>query len=55
VKTIQVIHHAGAVPLTRRPSEIRVVDEGIISEYEGGLMTGRMIAKFDPSAHPNLQ
>jgi hypothetical protein len=26
----------------------------IIPEYEGGLMTGRMIAKFYPAAHPNL-
>ena len=30
-------------------------DEVIIPEYEGGLMTGRMIAKFYPDAHPNLQ
>ena len=29
-------------------------DEVIIPEYEGGLMTGRMIAKFYPDAHPNL-
>jgi voltage-gated potassium channel len=30
-------------------------DEVIIPEYEGGLMTGRMIAKFYPGAHPNLE
>ncbi len=30
-------------------------DEVIIPEYEGGLMTGRMIAKFYPDAHPNLE
>ena len=30
-------------------------DEVIIPEYEGGLMTGRMIAKFYPAAHSNLQ
>lgn len=30
-------------------------DEVIIPEYEGGLMTGRMIAKFYPSSHPNLE
>src|ERR1700677_1356294 len=29
--------------------------EVIIPEYEGGLMTGRMIAKFYPAAHPNLE
>ncbi len=29
-------------------------DEVIIPEYEGGIMTGRMIAKFYPGAHPNL-
>jgi voltage-gated potassium channel len=29
-------------------------DEVIIPEYEGGLMTGRMIAKFYPDSHPNL-
>ncbi|HVI10841.1 MAG TPA: NAD(P)-binding protein [Candidatus Binatia bacterium] len=29
-------------------------DEVIIPEYEGGLMTGRMIAKFYPDAHSNL-
>jgi voltage-gated potassium channel Kch len=29
-------------------------DEVIIPEYEGGLMTGRMIAKFYPGSHPNL-
>jgi len=26
----------------------------IIPEYEGGLMTGRMIAKFYPDAHTHL-
>jgi voltage-gated potassium channel len=30
-------------------------DEVIIPEYEGGLMTGRMIAKFYPGSHPNLE
>jgi voltage-gated potassium channel len=30
-------------------------DEVIIPEYEGGLMTGRMIAKFYPDAHSNLE
>ena len=30
-------------------------DEVIIPEYEGGLMTGRMIAKFYPQAHSNLE
>lgn len=30
-------------------------DEVIIPEYEGGLMTGRMIAKFYPHAHAILQ
>jgi voltage-gated potassium channel len=30
-------------------------DEVIIPEYEGGLMTGRMIAKFYPGAQPNLE
>jgi voltage-gated potassium channel len=30
-------------------------DEVIIPEYEGGVMTGRMIAKFYPDAHPNLE
>jgi voltage-gated potassium channel len=30
-------------------------DEVIIPEYEGGLMTGRMIAKFYPGAHSNLE
>jgi voltage-gated potassium channel len=30
-------------------------DEVIIPEYEGGLMTGRMIAKFYPDAHAILQ
>jgi voltage-gated potassium channel len=29
-------------------------DEVIIPEYEGGLMTGRMIAKFYPDSHTNL-
>ena len=29
-------------------------DEVIIPEYEGGLMTGRMIAKFYPNSHANL-
>ncbi|MFY9911695.1 MAG: NAD(P)-binding protein [Candidatus Sulfotelmatobacter sp.] len=29
-------------------------DEVIIPEYEGGLMTGRMIAKFYPDSHANL-
>jgi voltage-gated potassium channel len=29
-------------------------DEVIIPEYEGGLMTGRMIAKFYPQSHSNL-
>ena len=29
-------------------------DEVIIPEYEGGLMTGRMIAKFYPDAHSHL-
>ena len=29
-------------------------DEVIIPEYEGGLMTGRMIAKFYPDSHSNL-
>jgi hypothetical protein len=29
-------------------------DEVIIPEYEGGLMTGRMIAKFYPDAHTHL-
>src|SRR5580692_4650076 len=30
-------------------------DEVIIPEYEGGLMTGRMIAKFYPNAHAHLE
>jgi voltage-gated potassium channel len=30
-------------------------DEVIIPEYEGGLMTGRMIAKFYPNTHANLE
>jgi len=30
-------------------------DEVIIPEYEGGLMTGRMIAKYYPTTHPNLE
>jgi voltage-gated potassium channel len=30
-------------------------DEVIIPEYEGGLMTGRMIAKYYPAAHPKLE
>jgi hypothetical protein len=30
-------------------------DEVIIPEYEGGLMTGRMIAKYYPAEHANLQ
>ena len=30
-------------------------DEVIIPEYEGGLMTGRMIAKFYPDSHANLK
>jgi hypothetical protein len=30
-------------------------DEVVIPEYEGGLMTGRMIAKFYPVAHANLE
>jgi hypothetical protein len=30
-------------------------DEVIIPEYEGGLMTGRMKAKFHPNAHLHLQ
>jgi hypothetical protein len=30
-------------------------DEVIIPEYEGGLMTGRMISKYYPAAHPKLQ
>jgi voltage-gated potassium channel len=30
-------------------------DEVIIPEYEGGLMTGRMIAKYYPATHANLQ
>ena len=30
-------------------------DEVIIPEHEGGLMTGRMIAKFYPGSHPNLE
>jgi voltage-gated potassium channel len=29
-------------------------DEVIIPEYEGGLMTGRMIAKFYPDAQTHL-
>jgi voltage-gated potassium channel len=29
-------------------------DEVIIPEYEGGLMTGRMIARFYPDVHANL-
>jgi voltage-gated potassium channel len=29
-------------------------DEVIIPEYEGGVMTGRMIAKFYPDSHTNL-
>jgi hypothetical protein len=30
-------------------------DEVVIPEYEGGLMTGRMIAKFYPVAPANLE
>jgi len=30
-------------------------DEVIIPEYEGGLMTGRMISKYYPAAHSKLQ
>ena len=30
-------------------------DEVIIPEYEGGMMTGRMIAKFYPDAHAHLE
>lgn len=30
-------------------------DEVIIPEYEGGLMTGRMISKYYPANHPNLE
>ena len=30
-------------------------DEVIIPEYEGGLMTGRMIAKFYANAHAHLE
>jgi voltage-gated potassium channel len=30
-------------------------DEVIIPEYEGGLMTGRMIAKYYPAIHSNLE
>jgi hypothetical protein len=30
-------------------------DEVIIPEYEGGLMTGWMVAKFYPDAHANLE
>ncbi|MGA8765233.1 MAG: NAD(P)-binding protein [Candidatus Sulfotelmatobacter sp.] len=30
-------------------------DEVIIPEYEGGIMTGRMIAKYYPASHPKLE
>jgi len=30
-------------------------DEVIIPEYEGGLMTGRMISKYYPATHANLE
>jgi len=30
-------------------------DEVTIPEYESGLMTGRMIAKFYPNAHAHLE
>jgi voltage-gated potassium channel len=30
-------------------------DEVIIPEYEGGLMTGRMISKYYPASHANLE
>ena len=56
----EIAERQGEDHYTRRPAALRQCDthlrgdEVIIPEYEGGLMTGRMIQKFYPT-HGNLE
>jgi voltage-gated potassium channel len=50
----RIITRAGQSRYARRPGAISGADEVIIPEYEGGLLTGRMISKFYPGSHPHL-